>query len=168
MRYCLSIEGGSNQFLPQVQQKRKQIEMMREQRRRFEQDMRLLDQEQQKESTEMAQLCLRLAEAGVPSGGLSGPASEPTTPPEYAVHKRDVFDNYNSNNVASVTSSPGFFSAFAPSSTLTSPQAPSHQGHYHAQSVDRFTGFSLPGSRRNSEMQDSPMDTSAGLRSGQS
>lgn len=139
---------------------------MREQRRRFEQDMRLLDQEQQKESTEMEQLVRRLAQAGVAPGNLSGPASEPTTPPEYAV-RRDVFDNYN-NNVTSVTSSPGFFNAFAPSSALTSPQAPSHQGHYHAQSVDRFSGFSLPASRRNSEMQDSAMDTSAGLRSGQS
>lgn len=113
---------------------------MREQKRRFEEDMKLLDMQHEKEEIEMDQLARKMAKAG-----LGGPASEPTTPPEYrdspvqtAVSRPGRFSS------ASVTSSPGFFGVFAPSSQLTSPQQP----------VDRFAGHSLPGSRRNSEKEE--------------
>lgn len=119
---------------------------MREQKRRFEEDMKLLDMQHEKERIEMDQLARDLAKAG-----LGGPASEPTTPPEYreppvqaAVSRPGRFSN------ASVTSSPGFFNAFAPSSQLTSPQQP----------VDRFAGHSVPGSRRNSEKEEFVMEPS--------
>lgn len=141
----------------QFEKKRQHIEYMREQKRRFEEDMKLLDMQHEKEKIEMDQLARDLAKAG-----LSGPASEPTTPPEYrepapvssAVSRPGRF------STSSVTSSPGFFSVFAPSSTLTSPQAPSQPAQAHAQSVDRFSGHSLPGSRRNSEKEEFLMEPS--------
>lgn len=144
----------------QFEKKRQHIEYMREQKRRFEEDMKLLDLQHEREKTEMDQLARDLAKAG-----LSGPVSEPTTPPEYreppmssavssAVSRPSRF------STSSVTSSPGFFNAFGPSSQLTSPQAPANPTHQSAQSVDRFAGHSLPGSRRNSEKEDFTMEAS--------
>ncbi|KAJ5670742.1 uncharacterized protein N7477_006105 [Penicillium maclennaniae] len=139
-------------LLSSFEKKRQHIEYMREQKRRFEEDMKLLDMQHEKEKNEMDQLARDLAKAG-----LSGPVSEPTTPPEYrdaplstAISRPGRF------STSSVTSSPGFFSAFA-GSQLTSPQAPSHAAHG---SVDRFAGHSLPGSRRNSEKEDYIVDPS--------
>ena len=129
--------------------------------------MKLLDLQHEKEKFEMDQLARSLAKAGLSGSASSGPnpgrVSEPTTPPgEYgdsimsgstASRPSTRFPN------ASVTSSPGFFGAFASSSTLTSPQAPLQSGHTHSQSVDRFAGHSghgqsMPSSRRNSEKDD--------------
>ncbi|KAJ5925597.1 hypothetical protein N7454_008236 [Penicillium verhagenii] len=114
-------------LLSSFEKKRQHIESMREQKRRFEEDMKLLDIQHEKEKMEMDQLALDLAKAGI-----AGRASQPTTPR------------------IPVTSSPGFFSAFAPS--VTSPQNQGSQNaRSHAQSMDRFAVHSLPGSRRNSE-----------------
>jgi hypothetical protein len=129
---------------------------MREQKRRFEEDMKMLDLQHEKEKLEMDQLARDLADAG-----LSGPVSEPTTPPEYRENTMsNAFNRPARFSTSSVTSSPGFFSAFAPSN-LTSPQAPSHSAH---QSVDRFTGHSVPGSRRNSEKDDFLAEPSSPFR----
>jgi hypothetical protein len=114
---------------------------MREQKRRFEEDMKMLDLQHEKEKLEMDQLA-RDRESSV-SSAFNRPARFSTS---------------------SVTSSPGFFSAFAPSN-LTSPQAPSHSAH---QSVDRFTGHSVPGSRRNSEKDDFLAEPSSPFRPGPS
>lgn len=127
--------------------------------------MKLLDMQHEKEKIEMDQLARDLAKAGLSGPGSLGPVSEPTTPPEYrdapvssAVSRPGRF------STSSVTSSPGFFNAFA-GSQLTSPQAPSHAAQG---SVDRFAGHSLPGSRRNSEKEDYIMDPSSTLRPGPS
>jgi hypothetical protein len=151
---CSSIDpSDSSQF----EKKRQHIEYMREQKRRFEEDMKLLDMQHEKEKIEMDQLARDLAKAG-----LSGPASEPTTPPEYRdTPVSSAMSRPGRFSSSSVTSSPGFFSAFA-GSQLTSPQAPSHAAQG---SVDRFAGHSLPGSRRNSEKEDYIMDPSSTLRS---
>jgi hypothetical protein len=129
---------------------------MREQKRRFEEDMKLLDMQHEKEKIEMDQLARDLAKAG-----LSGPVSEPTTPPEHAEPTVSSVSRPGRFPTSSVTSSPGFFSAFAPSSQLTSPQGPSHsqssQSNNH-QPVDRFAGHSMPTSRRNSEKDEFIMD----------
>ncbi|KAJ5267617.1 hypothetical protein N7478_010425 [Penicillium angulare] len=135
------------------------IEYMREQKRRFEEDMKLLDIQHEKERIEMDQIARSLEKVG-----FSGPASEPTTPPEYrepaTVSSTSAVSRPGRFSTSSVTSSPGFFNAFAPSSTLTSPQAPSQPNHAHAQSIDRFSGHSLPGSRRNSEKEEFLMEPS--------
>ncbi|KAJ5623963.1 ARM repeat-containing protein [Penicillium lagena] len=147
-------------LLSSFEKKRQHIEYMREQKRRFEEDMKLLDMQHEKEKQEMDQLARDLAKAGV-----SGPVSEPTTPPEYRESAvSSAFSRPSRFSTSSVTSSPGFFNAFA-SSQLTSPQASSHTTHH---SVDRFAGHSLPGSRRNSEKEDFIPETVASFRPGPS
>lgn len=120
---------------------------MREQRRRFEEDMKLLDLQHEKEKHEMDQLARDLAKAGV-----SGPVSEPTTPPEYRENGLPGgFARPSRFSTSSVTSSPGFFNVFGPSQ-VTSPGQVSSPG---AQTpTNRFSVHSVPGSRRNSEKED--------------
>ncbi|CEJ56650.1 hypothetical protein PMG11_02851 [Penicillium brasilianum] len=142
-------------LLSSFEKKRQHIEYMREQKRRFEEDMKLLDMQHEKEKIEMDQLARDLAKAG-----LSGPVSEPTTPPEHVEPTVSSVTRPGRFSTSSVTSSPGFFSAFAPSSQLTSPQGPSHSHSSQAnhQPVDRFAGHSMPTSRRNSEKEDFTME----------
>ncbi|KAJ5721854.1 Armadillo-like helical [Penicillium malachiteum] len=147
-------------LLSSFEKKRQHIEYMREQKRRFEEDMKLLDMQHEKEKIEMDKIARDLAKAG-----LSGRVSEPTTPPEPAAVSNAISRPSRFSNT-SVTSSPAFFDAFASSSTLTSPQAPSQSGHSHAPSfdrIDRFTGRSVPVSRRNSEKDEYLMDSSAAV-----
>ncbi|KAJ5493392.1 hypothetical protein N7539_002138 [Penicillium diatomitis] len=138
-------------LLSSFEKKRQHIEYMRQQKRRFEEDMKLLDMQHEKEKIEMDQLARDLAKAG-----LSGPVSEPRTPPEHSESLASSIARPGRFASSSVTSSPGFFSAFAPSSQVTSPQALSQPNH---QTVDRFAGHSLPGSRRNSEKEEIAIDS---------
>ncbi|KAJ5787073.1 Armadillo-like helical [Penicillium paradoxum] len=147
-------------LLSSFEKKRQHIEYMREQKRRFEEDMKILDLQHAREKLEMDQLARDLAQAGI-----SGPVSEPTTPPEYRdTAVSSAFSRPARFSTSSVTSSPGFFNAFAPS-TLTSPQAVSQPLQH---SIDRFAGHSVPGSRRNSEKDDFLADATSPFRSGPS
>ncbi|CAG7972485.1 unnamed protein product [Penicillium salamii] len=129
---------------------------MREQKRRFEEDMKILDLQHAREKLEMDQLSRELAQAG-----LAGPLSEPTTPPEYReTSVTSAFGRPSRFSTSSVTSSPSFFNAFAPS-TLTSPQAPAQANQ---PTLDRFAGHSVPGSRRNSEKDDFLADPTSPFR----
>lgn len=145
--------------LNQFEKKRQHIEYMREQRRRFEEDMKLLDLQHEREKQEMDQLARDLAKAGV-----SGPVSEPTTPPEYRENGfTGGFSRPTRFSTSSVTSSPGFFNVFAPSQ-VTSP------GHVNRGSQtptnNRFSVHSVPGSRRNSEKEDFGQELSSPFRPG--
>ncbi|KAJ5445497.1 Armadillo-like helical [Penicillium cf. griseofulvum] len=147
-------------LLSSFEKKRQHIEYMREQKRRFEEDMKMLDLQHAREKLEMDQLARDLAQAGI-----SGPVSEPTTPPEYRDSTvSSAFSRPARFSTSSVTSSPGFFNAFAPSN-LTSPQAASQPVQ---PSIDRFAGHSVPGSRRNSEKDDFLADPTSPFRSGPS
>ncbi|KAJ5502517.1 Armadillo-like helical [Penicillium fimorum] len=147
-------------LLSSFEKKRQHIEYMREQKRRFEEDMKMLDLQHAREKLEMDQLARDLAQAGI-----SGPVSEPTTPPEYRdTSVSSAFSRPARFSTSSVTSSPGFFNAFAPSN-LTSPQAASQPSQ---PSIDRFAGHSVPGSRRNSEKDDFLADPASPFRSGPS
>lgn len=120
---------------------------MREQKKRFEADMKLLDLQQEREKQEMDQLARDLAQAG-----LSGPVSEPTTPPEY----RDAgfptaFSRPTRFSTSSVTSSPGIFNIFSPSQVTSPPPAAQSKASSVQTPSNRFSVQSVPGSRRNSE-----------------
>ncbi|KAL2868702.1 uncharacterized protein BJX67DRAFT_371109 [Aspergillus lucknowensis] len=147
-------------LLSSFEKKRQHIEYMREQKRRFEEDMKLLDLQHEKEQHEMNQLAKDLAKAGI-----SGPVSEPTTPPE---HRENGFPGAFSRptrfSTSSVTSSPGFFNVFA---SVTSP--PSQGNHEPAQTAtNRFAVHSVPGSRRNSEREDFGPEPTSPFRPGPS
>ncbi|KAJ5571169.1 Armadillo-like helical [Penicillium sp. DV-2018c] len=147
-------------LLSSFEKKRQHIEYMREQKRRFEEDMKILDMQHAKEKLEMAQLARDMAQAGI-----SGPVSEPTTPPEYRdTAVSDAFSRPARFSMSNVTSSPNFFNAFAPSA-LTSPQPTSQPAQ---QSIDRFAGHSVPSSRRNSEKDDFFSDPTSPFRQGPS
>ncbi|KAL3485389.1 armadillo-type protein [Aspergillus germanicus] len=148
-------------LLSSFEKKRQHIEYMREQKRRFEEDMKLLDLQHEKEQHEMNQLAKDLAKAGI-----SGPVSEPTTPPEYRENCfPGAFSRPTRFSTSSVTSSPGFFNVFA--SSVTSP--PSQVNHESAQTpTNRFAVHSVPGSRRNSEKEDFGNEPTSPFRPGPS
>ncbi|RAK74848.1 putative RNA-binding protein [Aspergillus fijiensis CBS 313.89] len=148
-------------LLSSFEKKRQHIEYMREQRRRFEEDMKILDLQHEKEKLEMDQIAKDLAKAG-----LSGPVSEPTTPPEYHDNTLPGFTRPTRFSTSSVTSSPGFFNVFAPSQ-VTTPQ--SQVNHSSAQTpTNRFSVHSVPGSRRNSEKEDFGQEPASPFRPGPS
>ncbi|KAL4741022.1 hypothetical protein BDV11DRAFT_203812 [Aspergillus similis] len=148
-------------LLSSFEKKRQHIEYMREQKRRFEEDMKLLDLQHEREQLEMNQLAKDLAKAGI-----SGPVSEPTTPPEYRENGfPGAFSRPTRFSTSSVTSSPGFFNVFA--SSVTSP--PSQLNNDSAQTpTNRFAVHSVPGSRRNSEKEDFENEPKSPFRPGPS
>lgn len=123
--------------------------------------MKLLDLQHEREQLEMNRLAKDLAKAGI-----SGPVSEPTTPPESRENGfPGAFSRPNRFSTSSVTSSPGFFNVFAPS--VTSP--PSQMNQDSAQTPkNRFTVHSVPGSRRNSEKEDFGSEPTSPFRPGPS
>ncbi|KAM5444716.1 hypothetical protein MferCBS31731_000171 [Microsporum ferrugineum] len=130
-------------ILSSFEKKRQHIEYMREQKRRFEADLKILDLQQEKERQEMDQIARDLAQVG-----LSGPVSEPTTPPEYyrdsgfptALSRPARFSISNGQPLSP------FGSVFSPTSQVTSPtpNQPSNQDFANR------TGMGM-GLRRNSE-----------------
>ncbi|EEP79253.1 conserved hypothetical protein [Uncinocarpus reesii 1704] len=125
------------------EKKRQHIEYMREQKKRFEADLKLLNLQQEKEEEEMDQIARDLARTG-----LGGPVSEPTTPPEYhdsgfptALSRPARF------SISNGQSTPGRFNNFF-SPQLTSPasKASSPFGLNNSESIT-----SSMNSRRNSE-----------------
>lgn len=122
--------------------------------------MKLLDLQHEREKREMDQLAQDLAKAG-----LSGPVSEPTTPPEY----RDpgfsgAFSRPTRFSTSSVTSSPGFFNVFAPSHA-TSPSSQVNTASATTPTTSHFSVHSVPGSRRNSEKEDFGQESASPYRS---
>ncbi|KAL4967996.1 uncharacterized protein BDV14DRAFT_188116 [Aspergillus stella-maris] len=148
-------------LLSSFEKKRQHLEYMREQKRRFEEDMKLLDLQHEREQLEMNQLAKDLAHAGI-----SGPVSEPTTPPEYRENGfPGAFSRPSRFSTSSVTSSPGFFNVFATS--VTSP--PSQINRDSTQTPrNRFAVHSVPGSRRNSEKEDFDNEPTSPFRPGPS
>ncbi|KAF5866130.1 hypothetical protein ETB97_000664 [Aspergillus alliaceus] len=147
-------------LLSSFEKKRQHIEYMREQKRRFEEDMKLLDKEHEKERLEMDRIAKDLAKAGI-----SGPVSEPTTPPEYRENSfSGGFTRPTRFSTSSVTSSPGFFNVFAPSQATT-PQGQVNQASAQTP-TNRFSVHSVPGSRRNSEKEDFGQEPTSPFRPG--
>ncbi|PGH23173.1 hypothetical protein AJ80_02810 [Polytolypa hystricis UAMH7299] len=125
------------------EKKRQHIEYMREQKKRFEADMRLLDLHQERERQELEQIARDLAQTG-----LSGPVSEPTTPPEYRDAGFPTALSRPSRFSMSSTNAPNLFNVFGSkvmsppnmnSTAITSPKQ------------DTSAPQSMLGSRRNSE-----------------
>ncbi|EFR00785.1 pumilio domain-containing protein [Nannizzia gypsea CBS 118893] len=125
------------------EKKRQHIEYMREQKRRFEADLKILDLQQEKERQEMDQIARDLAQVG-----LSGPVSEPTTPPEYyrdsgfptALSRPARFSISNGQPLSP------FGSVFSPTSQVTSPTTNQSSN----QDFSNRPGMGM-GLRRNSE-----------------
>ncbi|ODH24185.1 hypothetical protein ACO22_05329 [Paracoccidioides brasiliensis] len=126
------------------EKKKAHIEYMREQRKRFEADMKLLDLQQEKERQELDQMARDLANAS-----LSGPVSEPTTHPEYRENGfPSVFSRPTRFSISSATA-PGVFNPFSPSQVVSPAAQPKS---ILATTLGQASApQSMLGSRRNSE-----------------
>ncbi|KAG9233476.1 armadillo-type protein [Amylocarpus encephaloides] len=132
-----------------LEKKKLEYERLREQKRRFEAEMQLLDLQQRREEQELAQMQEDLGRSKNPNAGHQ---SEPTTPPEYRESSSgfpSVFSRPNRYSASSLTSPPGLYNRPGRSgSQLTSPQSailPSRMME------DKLPSKSVPGSRRNSD-----------------
>lgn len=135
-----------------LEKKKLEYERLREQKRRFEAEMQLLDQQQRKEEQELAQMQEDLGRNNN-GNSIAGHQSEPTTPPEYRETNSgfpSVFSRPNRYSTSSLTSPPGLYNRPGRSgSQLTSPQSGIMQSRLVMD--DKLPSKSVPGSRRNSD-----------------
>lgn len=137
----------------QLEKKKLEYERLREQKRRFEAEMQLLDLQQRREEQELAQMQEDLGRGSSNQSNGAGHQSEPSTPPEYRETSSGfptVFSRPNRYSTSSLTSPPGLYNRPGRSgSQLTSPQAGILPSHYMME--DHMPSRSVPGSRRNSD-----------------
>lgn len=137
--------------MAQLEKKKLEYEYLREQRRRFEAEMELLDLQAKNQEDEMVRLASDLNRYN-----LSGRQSEPTTPPEYGENGfTSIFPRQNRFSSASLTSPPGLNAnrASRSGSQITSPPH-----HMTSQSISHIPSKSMPGSRRNSDEEEDTYD----------
>ncbi|KAH7370544.1 armadillo-type protein, partial [Rhexocercosporidium sp. MPI-PUGE-AT-0058] len=136
-----------------LEKKKLEYERLREQKRRFEAEMQLLDLQQRREEQELAQMQEDLGRGNNSSAGHQGHQSEPTTPPEYRESTSGfptVFSRPNRYSTSSLQSPPGIYNRPGRSgSQLTSPQGGIMQSRLMMD--DKLPSKSVPGSRRNSD-----------------
>lgn len=134
--------------MTQIEQKKLEFERIREQRRRFEMEMQLLDQQQRKEAQELAQMEAEIR--------LAGHQSEPTTPPEYVSNSTgfpSIFSRPNQYSTSSIASPPGFSRPARSGSQLKHSTSGLVQSQYGLN--DRpMPSRSDPNTRRNSDDED--------------
>ncbi|KAH8820489.1 armadillo-type protein [Xylogone sp. PMI_703] len=132
-----------------LEKKKLEYERLREQKRRFEAEMQLLDLQQRREEQELAQMQEDLRS----NSTIAGHQSEPTTPPEYRDTSSgfpSAFSRPNRYSTSALVSPPGLFNRPGRSgSLLTSPQSGIMQSRILMD--DKFPSQSVPGSRRNSD-----------------
>lgn len=133
-----------------LEKKKLEYERLREQKRRFEAEMQLLDLQQRREEQELDRL---QEDLGRTNHSATGHQSEPTTPPEYRESSSgfpSVFSRPNRYSTSSLTSPPGLYNRPGRSgSQLTSPQSGIIQSRLIMD--DKLPSKSVPGSRRNSD-----------------
>jgi septum formation inhibitor MinC len=144
----------NNLQILQLEKKKLEYERLREQKRRFEAEMQLLDLQQRKEEQELAQMQEDLGRNNNNNNNpTAGHQSEPTTPPEYRETNSgfpSVFSRPNRYSTSSLTSPPGLYNRPGRSgSQLTSPQSGIIQSRLIMD--DKLPSKSVPGSRRNSD-----------------
>ncbi|CCD49851.1 hypothetical protein BofuT4_P095590.1 [Botrytis cinerea T4] len=135
-----------------LEKKKLEYERLREQKRRFEAEMQLLDLQQRRDEQELQQMQEDLGRSNN-NNNNAGNQSEPTTPPEYRESSSgfpSAFSRPNRYSTSSITSPPGLYNRPGRSgSQLTSPQAGIMQSRLIID--DKLPSKSVPGSRRNSD-----------------
>ncbi|KAG6039087.1 hypothetical protein E4U41_003304 [Claviceps citrina] len=131
-----------------IEAKKAEFERIREQRKRFELEMQILDQQQRREAQELAQMEEEIR--------IAGHQSEPTTPPEYRDNSTgfpSIFSRPNRYSTSSLASPPGFNRPARSGSQLTSPPSGLAQSH-HGFNNRSIPSRSDPNTRRNSDDED--------------
>jgi hypothetical protein len=143
----------SSHKVSQLEKKKLDYERLREQKRRFEAEMQLLDLQQRREEQELAQMQEDLGRGNTNGTAAPGHQSEPSTPPEYRETSSgfpNIFSRPNRYSTSSLTSPPGLYTRPGRSgSQLTSPQSGILPSRYVMD--DKIPSKSVPGSRRNSD-----------------
>jgi len=138
----------------QLEKKKLEYERLREQKRRFEAEMQILDLQQRQEEQELRQMQEDLGRHNGNTNG--GHQSEPTTPPEYRETSSGfptVFSRPNRYSTSSLTSPLGLYNRPGRSSSqLTSPQLGLLPSRFTMD--ENVIIRSGSGSRRNSEDDD--------------
>ncbi|KAI9685950.1 MAG: hypothetical protein M1820_010710 [Bogoriella megaspora] len=146
-----------------LEKKKLEHEYLREQRRRFEAEMALLDLQQKNGEDEIQRLADSLGHAT-----MGGRQSEPTTPPEYRENGlTSVFprnNRYSTSSINSIGSPPGLTRQSRAGSQLASPPADVARP-YHQQASSTIPSRSVPSSRRHSDEEDEEEDWSQSLAS---
>ncbi|PQE29769.1 pumilio domain-containing protein [Rutstroemia sp. NJR-2017a WRK4] len=136
-----------------LEKKKLEYERLREQKRRFEAEMQLLDLQQRREEQELAQMQEDLGRANNNNNNNAGHQSEPTTPPEYRETSSgfpSAFSRPNRYSTSSLTSPPGLYNRPGRSgSQLTSPQSGIPQFRHFVD--DEIHSKTSLGTRRNSD-----------------
>ena len=132
----------------QLEKKRLEYEMLREQRRRFEAEFELFNLQQAREKEELDQMTQDVRGINLSAGHQS----EPTTPPEYRDHVfPSVFSRTNRYSASSLASPPGLNNRNSRSgSQITSPPTELAQTLHNHINSDTLPSKSVPGSRRGS------------------
>lgn len=134
----------------QLEKKRLEYEILREQRRRFEVEMQRIELRQQREEQEIAEMTQALGHAQMSTGHQS----EPTTPPEY---RESPFPSMLSHphrySTSSMMSPPGL-RTHTDSSASQFTMSSSNIGHPQG-TPSKIPSKSVPGSRRNSDEKES-------------
>lgn len=129
-----------------LEKKKLEYEYLREQRRRFEAEMELLDLQSKREEDDIHRLSHEINRFSV-----SGHQSEPTTPPEYRDNGfPSAFSRPNRFSISSIASPPGMGTTRASrsgSQIASPPSVSSTQGT----ATTHIPSKSVPGSRRNSD-----------------
>lgn len=132
----------------QLEKKKLEYEVLREQRRRFEMELDKFNRQQVLEEKELFRMASDLQAANLSSGHQS----EPTTPPEYRDHVfPSIYSRRNRYSSSSIISPPSLNNRPSRSgSQLTSPPAETVQNAQSQMNADKLPSKSVPGSRRGS------------------
>ena len=134
--------------LTQLEKKRIEYELLREQRKRFEAELEKFNLQQVREKHELDKMAQDLHAMNISSGHQS----EPTTPPEYRDHVfPSIYSRRNRYSSSSLVSPAGFNNRNSRSgSQLTSPPIELIQAQHGIANSDKLPSKSVPGSRRGS------------------
>ena len=144
--------------IPQLEKKRLEYEFLKEQRRRFQTEMELLDLQTRNQENEMLRLSGEVNRINLNGQPQTVPKSEPTTPPEYRESNGfpSAFsrpNRFSTSSMQSLQSPPGF----QPTPLAAHPHRHSTQlppSRLHSQTISHIPSKSVPGSRRNSDEEE--------------
>ncbi|KAF2471287.1 ARM repeat-containing protein [Lindgomyces ingoldianus] len=133
-----------------LEKKKLEYEYLREQRRRFEAEMELIDLQSRRDEEEIHRLS---------SDIQYGKHSQPTTPPEYNNSNGfpTALSRPNRFSMSSITSPPGM-TASTPRGSRPTSQITSPPSNASTQGTASYPSKSMPGSRRNSDEEGEEFD----------
>jgi hypothetical protein len=134
----------------QLQKRKEEFEHLREQRKRFQTELELMDLRAKASEHELQRL-----ELDIHRFSLSGRQSEPTTPPEYRDNGfPSAISRPNRLSMTSLASAQGIGSIASPRSNRSGSHSIASAYHGSQNSTSQLPSSSMPGSRRGSDEEE--------------